>query len=145
MMRWSVVLPLFALAACESTSGSSVPGDPPQIVTASGPTGGVVTCDPATAGGNCPLPLAITFRLPKGEFVSKVIVTFQGDGSDTGIDRAFTVPNTFGNGDTPVVVNVVSSVPSTIVRRGALFTYTVRLITGQGAESSPSTLTVSVQ
>jgi hypothetical protein len=144
-------------AACNDGTAVTQTAFQPQIVTAQGPQGGVVTCDPTTAGGNCALPIAVTFRLPQGQFVWKAFVRFHGDGSDDGVDHGYPLqaePDAgtsqvaglvFGNGDTPVTVNVAASVPPTILRRGALFTYTVRLVSGNGVESQASTLTVSVQ
>jgi hypothetical protein len=155
-------------AACTDSQGFDDPNLPevPKIVTASGPPGAVVACandstdggsfdSGAQPGGTCPLPLQITFRLPKQQFVWKAIVRFRGDGSDDGIDRAYTLANmsdagllvgqVFGNDAADVVADVNALVPDTIVRRGALFTYTVRLVSGAGFESQPSTLTVSVQ
>jgi hypothetical protein len=134
-----------ALWACNDSNGFDSPELQPQIVTASGPKGGVVACDPATVGGQCPLPVTVTFRLPKEQFVSKAYVRFQGDGSDTGVDRGYTLPQTFGNDAADVVVTVPAAIPPTILRRSALFTYTIRLVSGIGKESTPSTLTVSVQ
>jgi hypothetical protein len=146
-MRLPSVAPvlLVASAACNDSDGFTSPDLAPQIVTVSGPQGGVVTCDPATAGGNCPLPLAITFRLPQGQVVTKAYVRFLGNGSDTGVPQGYTLPPTMGDDATNVVVNVAASIPPTILGTGSLFTYAVRLVTGIGKESSESTLTVSVQ
>src|SRR5690606_16419496 len=101
-------------------------------------------------GGNCPLPINVTFRLAEPHFVSKAIVRFQGDGSDEGVDRNYPIEDPFEKGagkgegvDVSIVVD--ARVPGTILRRGALLTYGVRLLTGAGEESTPSTLTVSVQ
>ena len=137
---------LSAIVACNESDGFTEPGPIPQIVNASGPAGAVVTCDPRTAGGGCPLPITVRFRLPEDQFVWKAYVRFQGDGSDLGVDRGYPLERTFGKGDSadvPVTVN--ASIPPTILRRGALFTYSVRLVTGTGEESATSTLTVSVQ
>jgi hypothetical protein len=139
---------MLVLAAwgCNDSSGFTPPGPKPQIVSAVGPKDGVVSCDPAVVGGNCPLPINITFRLAQGDLVTRALVRFQGDGSDTGVDRAFPLPNVVGKGESvDVPVTVSASIPPTILRRGALFTYSVRLVTGAGDESQPSTLTVSVQ
>jgi hypothetical protein len=54
-------------------------------------------------------------------------------------------PTVFGNDATPVTVSFEASIPPTILRKGALFTYEVRLVSGNGVESQASTLTVSVQ
>lgn len=116
----------------------------PQIISVTGPVGGGVSCRPVDAGGNCPLPLKVTFRLPAGQYIAKAIVTFQGDGSDIGIDRFYAVPFTFGQDGTDVVLEIPAEVPTTILRTNALFTYTVRVITGAGSESIRTTLTVSV-
>jgi hypothetical protein len=133
-------------AACNDSNGFTPQGPRPQIVTAVGPKDGIVVCDPATVGGVCPLGINVTFRLTQGEFVTKALVRFQGDGSDTGVDRGYVLDHKLGQGDSvdvPVTIN--ASIPPTILRRGALFTYSVRLVTGAGEESTPSTLTVSVQ
>lgn len=135
--------PLFA---CDNSSSIyEPPGVEPQKVRVVGPTGGGVRCHPADTGGNCPLPLKITFQLPQGEFVAKAIVTFQGDGNDTGVDRYYAIPYTYGQGDgVDVTLDMEADIPTTILRQNALFTYTVRLVTGAGAQSAVSTLTVSV-
>lgn len=111
-----------------------------------GPKDSVVACDPKVVGGACALPLSVTFRLPEDQFVSKALVRFQGDGSDQGVDREYLLDQVFGKGSaTDVTVAVAANVPPTVLRTGALFTYTVRLVTGAGEESSAPTLTVSVQ
>jgi hypothetical protein len=105
----------------------------------------------------------VIFRLPADQFVWKALVRFQGDGSDLGVDRDYSIGTprvapdggplpdrivapTFGKGpdvDVPVAIDAI--VPPTVLRNGALLTYTVRLLTGAGAESSPTPLTVSIQ
>jgi hypothetical protein len=139
---------LVVLAAwgCNDSSDSTPPGPKPQIVTAVGPKDGVVGCDPTVSGGVCPLPITITFRLAEPEIVTKAFVRFQGDGTDVGIDHGYSLPNVPGKGENvDVPVTITSSIPPTILRKGALFTYSVRLVTGTGQESTPSTLTISVQ
>lgn len=135
-----------SLFACDNSSSTyEPPGVRPQHFNVTGPAGGGVRCHPADTGGNCPLPLKLTFQLPKGEFVAKAIVTFQGDGSDTGVDRYYAVPFTYGQGEgTDVTFDLEADIPTTILRQNALFTYSVRVITGSGAESDATTLTVSV-
>lgn len=138
-----LALALIAVACNESNEVQDNPS-PPTIVSVSGPKDGIVTCDPKVGGGVCPIAINVVFRLPKDQFVTKAIVRFQGDGSDIGVDRHYQVEPTFGqDGDVPLTVN--ASIPPTILRTGALFTYTVRLVTGIGSESPASTLTVSVQ
>jgi hypothetical protein len=151
---------VFAIAVgCTDTSADiDVTGPQPQIIAAVGPANGVVACnDPVVTtdagtlvdagenlGGNCPISVKLTFHLPPGQFVNKALIRFQGDGSSDGIDRGFTLPQTFGQGTTDVSVTVDAAVPTDILRRGALYTYEVRLISGAGAVSLPTTLTVSV-
>ena len=43
-----------------------------------------------------------------------------------------------------MTVTVNAAIPTDILRRGALYTYEVRLVTGAGGVSLPTTLTVSV-
>jgi hypothetical protein len=133
-----------ALAACDDESTGAPPGPPPQIVAVAGPANGIVACDPAATGGTCALPITITFRLPEPEFVWKAYVRFQGDGTDAGVDRGYLLPYTIGKGGADVQVVVNANVPPNLLRRGALFTYSVRLMTGSGAESPSTTLSVSV-
>jgi hypothetical protein len=135
--------PLFA---CDNSSSIyEPPGVEPQRVRVVGPPGATLHCRPTETGGNCPLPLKVTFQLPQGEFIAKAIVTFQGDGSDTGVDRYYAVPYTYGQGDgVDVTMEVDADIPTTILRENALFTYTVTLVTGAGARSTATTLTVSV-
>jgi hypothetical protein len=134
------------VAAFNDSSGIAELGPRPQIVAIAGPRDGVVACDPAVVGGACPLPINVTFRLAEPHFVTKAIVRFQGDGGDDGVDRDYPVENALGRGDTvDVPLSVNARIPETILRRGALFTYTVRLHTGAGEESTVSTLTISVQ
>lgn len=134
--------PLFA---CDNSSSIVDPvGVKPDVKAVTGPAGGGVRCHPADTGGNCALPIKVTFTLPKGEFIAKAIVSFQGDGSDTGVDRYYAVPFTYGQDATEVTLDIDADIPTTILRQNALFTYTVRLVTGAGAESDVSTLTVSV-
>ncbi len=135
-----------SVAACTDSSEYVVPGPRPQIVSVTGPKDAIVMCDPSKVGGACALPISVRFRLPEDQFVSKALVRFQGDGSAQGVDRAYVLEPTFGKGNaTDVDLTVNASVPPTILRTGALFTYTVRLVTGAGEESSVSTLTVSIQ
>ena len=170
--RASVLSLLSALGAVGCNDGKAVTDTElqPQIVTASGPANGVVTCDPLVTGGVCALPISLTFRLPANQFVWKAYVRFHGDGSDTGVDHAYLLRCTdadagadagvgagcadhpseiFGKGTLPtdpaVPVSFSAEIPPTILRKGALFTYTVRLVSGNGVESQASTLTVSVQ
>jgi hypothetical protein len=137
---------LGCIVGCNTSNEYSEPGPRPQILNAAGPKDAVVSCDPATVGGACPLPVSVTFRLPEDQFVWKALVRFQGDGSDQGVDRAYLLDQVFGKGSAKdVSVTVNANIPPNIVRTGALFTYTVRLVTGAGEESTVSTLTVSVQ
>jgi len=142
---------LFACAAlgitpaCNGSDGYTEPGPRPQIVRMSGPQEGVLACDPSTVGGSCPLPIRVTFRLPEDHFVWKAYVRFQNDGSEDGVDRIYLVDPTYGRNDADAEVTIPAYVPPTILRRGATFTYGVRLVTGIGEESPMSTLTVSVQ
>lgn len=133
-------------AGCTDSSAYDAPGPRPQIVAVAGPKDAAVACDPEVVGGACALPVSVTFRLPEDQFVSKAILRFQGDGGDQGVDRAYSVDPTFGKGTaTDVSVAVNANVPPTILRTGALLTYTIRLVTGAGEESPVSTLTVSLQ
>lgn len=142
----STIVLVALVAGCDDGNGVVGSGAKPQIVSAVGPKDNVVACDPAVSGGSCPLPISLSFRLAKGEIVSKAIVRFQGDGSDTGVDHGYSVPNIPGQGEgIDVPMSFDAAIPPTILRRGALFTYSVRLQTGAGEESSPSSLTVSVQ
>ena len=132
--------------ACNDSSEYLEPGPRPQVVGVTGPRNGAVACDPDTVGGSCLIPIAVTFRLPAEHFVWKVKVRFQGDGGDEGVDRGYLIPPKSGAGlDRDVTVNVEAGIPPTVLRTGATFTYTVRLVTGVGEESDPSTLTVSNQ
>ena len=55
------------------------------------------------------------------------------------------MPYTYGQGDgVDVNLDFEADIPTTILRQNALFTYTVKLVTGAGAVSPASTLTVSV-
>lgn len=140
-------LALRPVIACDNSSANIDEVDPaqvPQIISVAGPAGGGVRCHPADTGGNCPLPITVTFRLPKDQFVTRAVVAFQGDGSDVGVDRYYAVPNTFGEDGADVVLAIDADIPTTILRQNALFTYTVRLITGTGAKSVVTTLTISV-
>lgn len=130
-------------AACNDSSTYEAPGVQPQIVSATGPAGSTVVCHPVDTGGNCPLPIKVTFRLPKDQFVTRAIIRFQSDGSDVGVDRFYAVPPTYGE-DQDVTITIDADIPATILRRNALFTYSVVLVTGAGAKSAASTLTVSV-
>ena len=131
-------------AACNDSSAYEPPGIQPQVVTITGPAGATVVCHPVDTGGNCPLPVTIAFRLPKDHFVTRAIIRFQGDGNDVGIDRFYAVDPTYGKDGEEVSIVVDADIPSTILRRNALFTYSVVLVTGAGAKSAASTLTVSV-
>jgi len=137
-------LAFVAAAACNDSSTYEPPGIQPQIITATGPTGATVVCHPVDSGGNCPLPITVAFRLPKDQFVTRAIVRFQGDGSDIGIDRTYSVDPASGNDGADVSLTIEADIPATILRRNALFTYTVVLVTGAGAKSTASTLTISV-
>jgi hypothetical protein len=144
---WTLPLSLLlGVAACNDSSGYVEPGPRPQIVAVAGPRDGVIACDPNVVGGSCPLPIDVTFRLAENHFVTKAIVRFQGDGSDDGVDRNYVVENAVGKGEAvDVRLQVNARIPETILRKGALFTYTFRLLTGAGEESRVSTLTISVQ
>jgi hypothetical protein len=140
------------LAACTDSKEYNVPGPTPTIVSASGPRGSIATCNVADGGGSCPLTVHVVFRLAEGSFVTKAILRFEGDQVDTGVDHAYVVPPTYGKGATDpdgggandVGLDVNASIPSTIVRAGANYTYNVRLVTGAGDESAGTTLTVSI-
>lgn len=145
-----------AVACTDTSADVDVTGPQPQIVAAVGPNGNVVACnDPISdagttgdagqnVGGNCPIAIKVTFHLPAGQIVNKALVRFQGDGSNVGIDRDFVLPPTAGQDSTDVTVTVNAAIPTDILRRGALYTYEVRLVTGSGGVSQPTTLTVSV-
>ncbi len=137
-------LPLL-VSACNDSSEYEVAPPRPQITKVEGPTGNAVLCDPATTGGVCPLAIKVTFRLPEDQLVTKAIVRFQGDGNDIGVDRAYALPVTYGKGDADVPLAFEALLPATILRRSALFTYSIRLVTGRGEESAATTLTVSNQ
>jgi hypothetical protein len=143
-MRTPLFALVLAIAACDDEGTGAPPGPAPQIVAVAGPANGIVACDPAATGATCPLAITITFRLTEPEFVWKAYVRFQGDGTDRGVDRGYLVPYTIGKGTNDVQVVVNANVPPNLLRRGAQFTYSVRLVTGSGAESSSTTLSVSV-
>lgn len=134
------------MVACNSSDGYSEPGPRPQVVSVVGPRDNVVVCDPAAVGGACAFTLDIAFRLPEDQFVWRAYVRFQGDGSDDGVDRGYLTTVAYGKGSgADANVSINANVPPTILRRGALFTYSVRLVTGAGEESTPATLSLSVQ
>ncbi len=137
---------LSAVPACNDSKGYDEPSTSLRIVGISGPKDNVVHYDPDSNSGACPLSLGIIFRLPEDQLVTRAYVRFQGDGNDVGVDRGFLVEHTYGKGpDTDASVTVNAAVPATIVRTGALFTYSVRLVTANGDESPESTQTVTVQ
>jgi hypothetical protein len=149
VLRWWTILTVaFSLLAsgCTDSSGYSEPGPRPQIVAIAGPPSSAVVCDPEQTGGACPLSIRITFRLPPEHFVWKAYVRFQGDGGDTGVDRGYLIPLTFGAGeDQDATVTVDAAVPPALLGQNTLLRYGVRLVTGAGEESPMSTLTLSVQ
>jgi hypothetical protein len=145
--RWSIlgVGTCLVAAACNDSAEYHPPAPRPLIVGMTGPANSVVDCNPDRVGGSCPLAIAVRFRLPAEQFVWKAYVRFQGDGGEDGVDRGYLLTPTGGAGpdqDSNVTVN--AAIPPTILRSGALFSYGVRLVTGAGEESAPSTLTVSV-
>ncbi|MCW5832618.1 MAG: hypothetical protein KIS78_09435 [Labilithrix sp.] len=137
--------------ACTRSDGWTEPGPRPQIVSVTGPAvaGGsvrnTVLCSPDSTGGACPMTLGVTFRLPEDHFVWKALVRFQNDGSEDGVDREYLVEQRFGQGDTPASVSVNAIIPPELIRPGALNRYSVRLLSGAGELSEPSTLSVSIQ
>lgn len=132
-------------AACNDSKGYDEPGPRPLIISVAGPKDSIVQCNPEATGGACPVPVSVTFRLPEDQFIRKAYVRFQGDGSDDGVDRGYPLESAYGKGDAvDTTVTINAAVPATILRAPALFTYTVRLVTGLGEESSPTTLTISV-
>lgn len=104
-----------------------------------------LACDPSASGGSCPMALEIKFRLPPEQFVCKAYLRFQGDGTEDGVDRGYLVERVFGQGDEPQTAHVDALVPPNMIRRGALLTYSVRLVSGAGAESDPATLPLSLE
>ena len=62
----------------------------------------------------------------------------------TGLTASSRFRRRVGQDATDVSVTIDAAVPTDILRRGALYTYEVRLISGTGAVSVPSTLTISV-
>jgi hypothetical protein len=137
---------IFAMnAGCNDSAGYSEPAPRPQIVGVQGPKDAVVTCDPKTTGGACPVAISVTFRLPEDQFVWKAYVAFQGDGSDDGVDRPYLLEYTYGRGSADVGVTINAGIPPTILNRSQLFSYSVRLVTGLGEESAAAKLSVSVQ
>ncbi|MBX3206571.1 MAG: hypothetical protein KF764_15975 [Labilithrix sp.] len=140
-----------ASAACTRSDGWTEPGARPQIVSVTGPSleGGTVRntveCKPEATGGACPIAVAISFRLPEDQFVWKAYVRFQNDGSEDGVEREYLVEPRYGEGDTPVTALVNAQVPPELIRVGALNRYSVRLLTGIGETSEPSTLPLSIQ
>lgn len=137
---------VFAMnAGCNDSAGYSEPAPRPQIVNVQGPKDSVVTCDPKATGGACPLAISVTFRLPEDQFVWKAYVRFQGDGSDDGVDRPYLLEYTYGRGAADVGVTINAGIPPTILNRSQLFSYSVRLVTGAGEESTAAKLSVSVQ
>lgn len=140
-----LVLSLVLLAACNDSKEYNPPGPVPQIQSVTGPAGAVATCSLADGGGNCPLEVKVTFRLAEGSFVTKAILTFAGDQDDDGVDHAYVLPPTYGLGAaTDVTVTIPGLIPATILRTGALYTYSVRLLTGAGDTSATTSLTVTV-
>jgi len=145
----ALVLSSVLLLACNDSKEYLVPGPVPQIVRVAGVDGdaGVPTasCTPADGGGACPLVVTVVFRLAEGSIVTKAIVRFEGDQNDTGVDHGYVVSPTVGKGAaTDVSVTVDAAIPATILRAGALYTYSVRLLTAAGDESIATSLTVSV-
>jgi hypothetical protein len=137
------VLALLAASACNDSSGYHEPGPRPRIVKVDAPT--TVNCAPEDTGGACPIQLGVFFRLPEDQVVTKAYVRFQRDGSDYGVDRGYILPPTFGLGETAdASVGIDAAVPPNLLDSGALFTYSVRLVTGLGEESPESTLTITV-
>ncbi|MBX3221758.1 MAG: hypothetical protein KF795_14675 [Labilithrix sp.] len=140
-----------ASAACTRSDGWTEPGARPQIVSVTGPSleGGTVRntveCSAKNSGGACPLAVTVSFRLPEDQFVSKAYVRFQNDGSEDGVDREYLLEPRYGEGDAPVTVLVNAQVPPELIRVGALNRYSVRLLTGAGETSEPSTLPLSIQ
>jgi hypothetical protein len=133
-------------AGCNDSAGYDEPAPRPQIVNVQGPKDSVVTCDPKATGGACPLAISVTFRLPEDQFVWKAYVRFQGDGSDDGVDRPYLLEYTYGRGaSADVAVTINAGIPPTILNRSQLFSYSVRLVTGVGEESTAAKLSVSVQ
>ncbi len=138
-----------ALAAlvtgCATSSDYHEPGPLPQITNVTAPK--TLTCEQRASGGACPITISVKFRLPEDQFVSRALVRFQTDGSDIGVDRTYALEYVFGLGTSADVgVTIQAFVPPTVLRPGsALYTYSVRLMTGAGEESVPTTLTVSVQ
>lgn len=133
------------IIGCNDSAGYSEPAPRPQIVGVAGPKDSVVTCDPSVTGGTCAVPVTVTFRLADTELVWKAYVRFQGDGSEEGVDRAYLLPPTYGRNAEDVSVTVSAQIPPNILARSQLFSYSVRLVTGNGEESTPSKLGVSVQ
>jgi hypothetical protein len=137
---------LVAMPACSISSSADYvdPGPRPEIVRVEGPLNSTVVCDPDKTGGACPLAITVSFRLPEDQFVRKAYVRFEGDGNDVGVDRGYSVESTYGLGQAEANVKVTAAVPSTILCSRSLFRYSVRLVTGLGAESSPSKVEVTV-
>lgn len=111
-------------------------------------TGNITTvnCAPVDTGGACPFSIDLYFRLPEEQFVTSAFVRFQRDGSDAGVDRLYKVKEIRnGQGDArDASVSIDAQVPPNLVGTGALFTFSVRLVTGIGEQSDESTLTLTV-
>ncbi|MBX3213460.1 MAG: hypothetical protein KF850_15590 [Labilithrix sp.] len=141
---------LFA-AACTRSDGWYESGPRPHIVSVTGPSlsdgrvRNTVLCSPDATAGACPMTLGVTFRLPEEHFVWKALVRFQNDGSEDGVDREYLVEERFGGGDADVSVNVPAFVPPGLIRAGTLNRFSVRLVSGAGELSDPSTLAVTIQ
>jgi len=142
----ALVLSSVLLLACNDSKEYVTPGPVPQITKVSGPAVASASCTPSDGGGGgCGLMVTVQFRLADGSFVTKAIVRFEGDQNDTGVDHGYVVSPTVGKGDsTDVSVVVDAQIPATILRAGALYTYSIRLLTGAGDESLATTLSVSV-
>ncbi len=150
-MRSLVVHSVLALAlfgsGCNDSSGYSVPGPRPRIVSASvvGDTP-VVSCNPEKTGGACPVAVNVTFRLREDQVVTTSVVRFQRDGSDRGVDRFYPLsyPEPGLGEATDRTIAIDAAVPPNLVGSGSLFTFSVRLVTALGEQSDESTLTLTV-
>jgi len=147
----AILLGTAALGACNESGPYVEPGPRPVIVGVEGPSledGGArdsVACNVDSSDGSCPITLKVTFRLSPEHFVWKAFLRFDGDGNDTGIDRGYLVSPQYGVDGGTQTVEIRAAVPPTVLGRGGLLTYSVRLLTGAGQESDPSSQVLTVE
>ena len=155
MVACATLVALVPMPACNDSKGYHEPSSTLRIVSVTGPKDNALTCDSRANTGACPFSVNVTFRLPAEQFVWKAYVRFQGDGDDVGVDRAFDVVGlndagvsgrVFGAGpETDVAVRIDTAVPPAVLGTNTQLTYSVRMVTGAGDESTEATLKLTVQ